>query len=427
MTRKIAIIGAGPSGCYLAQALLKQDATVEIDIIDRLPVPFGLVRYGVAPDHQGTKAVSRQFARLFERQGVNFIGNLDICTGAHGGDISLDELRAIYDVVVLATGLSSDRKLGIAGEDLQGVVGSGVLTRAWNDHPDSEDAELPAPGKKVAIIGNGNVAMDVLRILSKQDHEYDGSDFGSHHAESIAAAKVERIEVIGRSPAGMAKFDPVMVKEIVKSAGLKFEIHDLDLGDASDAENPKIAALNGLAEIEPDEPRCTISFRFGWAPVSFFGTDGNLTALHIARADGSETLELPCNMAVTAVGFSDDQRLGRMDLVEGAADLDNGRLADGLYAAGWFRRGPQGTIPDNRSDSQVVAAAIAQDLANMPESNAPGREGLFARFDHLTDYAAWQRIDEHERASCAEGRLRNKLRTRRDMLKLALNVTETTQ
>ena len=423
MTRKIAIIGAGPSGCYLAQALLKQDATVEIDIIDRLPVPFGLVRYGVAPDHQGTKAVSRQFARLFERQGVNFIGNLDICTGAHGGDISLDELRAIYDVVVLATGLSSDRKLGIAGEDLQGVVGSGVLTRAWNDHPDSEDAELPAPGKKVAIIGNGNVAMDVLRILSKQDHEYDGSDFGSHHAESIAAAKVERIEVIGRSPAGMAKFDPVMVK----SAGLKFEIHDLDLGDASDAENPKIAALNGLAEIEPDEPRCTISFRFGWAPVSFFGTDGNLTALHIARADGSETLELPCNMAVTAVGFSDDQRLGRMDLVEGAADLDNGRLADGLYAAGWFRRGPQGTIPDNRSDSQVVAAAIAQDLANMPESNAPGREGLFARFDHLTDYAAWQRIDEHERASCAEGRLRNKLRTRRDMLKLALNVTETTQ
>jgi ferredoxin--NADP+ reductase len=425
MTRKIAIVGAGPSGCYLAQALLKLDKGLEIDILDRLPVPYGLVRYGVAPDHQGTKAVARQFARLFERQGVQFIGNLDISAAPGAGDLTLDALRELYDAVVLATGLPADRKLGLPGEDLEGIVGSGTLTRAWNDHPDAADTPLPDPGRRALIVGNGNVAMDVLRILSKTEAEFDGSDFAPDHAARLAAARIERIEVVGRSPAHLAKFDPVMVKEIGKSAGLAFELHDMHLS-ADAGEDPKLAALAHLAEIAPATPRCTIAFRFGWAPAGFDGAEGRLAAARFARADCSGSLEIACDMAVTAIGFDDDARLARRELLAEAADVDTGRLASGLYAAGWFRRGPRGTIPDNRADAQAVAAAITEDLA-LSGSDRPGRAALAARFDHLTDYAAWQRIDEHERASCAQGRVRAKLRRRQEMLDMALNATESTQ
>lgn len=427
MSRKIAIIGAGPSGCYLAQALLKLDKELEVDILDRLPVPYGLVRYGVAPDHQGTKAVTRQFARLFERQGVNFVGNLDICTGEHGGDISLAELRALYDVTVLATGLSRDRDLGITGCDLNGVIGAGELTRHWNDHPDSHELTPPETGKRVVVVGNGNVAMDVLRILSKGAGDYEGSDFGAHHAEHLAAAGIERIDVVGRSPAHLAKFDPVMVKEIAKAEGLAFRIGDLGLSEG-EGEDPRLAALTHLEGASSESPRCEIHFHFGWAPVGFAG-EGRVAAAHFARADGSETLELPCDMAVTAVGFCDDGRLGREALVEGATDLESGRLAPGLYAAGWFRRGPRGTIPENRADSQAVAQAILDDLAGLPGDEKPGRAALLERFDQLTDYEGWQRIDAAERAAsegAPGGRVRAKVRNRQDMLRLALNLMETT-
>ena len=154
----VAIVGAGPSGCYLAQALRKQWTDARIDIIDRLPVPYGLVRYGVAPDHVGTKAVTRQFERLFERDGIDFYGNVTI-----GRDLSLDDLRKAYDVVVLATGLSKDRLLGIPGDSLPGIYGAGAVTRRFNDHPDEDELTLDL-GQRTVIIGQGNVGIDVLRF-----------------------------------------------------------------------------------------------------------------------------------------------------------------------------------------------------------------------------------------------------------------------
>ncbi|WP_238366701.1 FAD-dependent oxidoreductase [Mesobacterium pallidum] len=419
MTRKIAIVGAGPSGCYLAQSLLKlcKGDEPQIDMIDRLPVPYGLVRYGVAADHQGTKAVTRQFARLFERQGVGFVGNLSI--GAEG-DLTLDALREAYDVVVLAAGLSRDRKLGLEGEDLDGVIGAGTLTRCWNDHPDHAD-DTVTHGKRVVIVGQGNVAMDVLRILAKGAGEFEGSDLSDTHIDRIAAAGIEAIDIVGRSPAHLAKFDPVMVKEIGKIAGLKFEIADLGLSEGQD--DPRLEAVTGLES--SDDPRCTVTFRFGWTPTRFVG-EGHVTAAHFARADGTETLDIPCDAVISAVGFRADDTLERDALVAAASDIDTGRLAPGLYAAGWFRRGPRGTIPENRTDSQAVAEAIAADLADMPEVDKPGSAALFARFDHLTDYAGWQRIDAHEQASAGEGRVRRKLADRAEMLKLALKAMETT-
>ena len=160
MSGKVAIVGAGPSGCYLAQALLKAAPELEVDLIDALPVPYGLVRYGVAADHQGTKAVARQFARVFERQGAQFWGNV-----ALGREVTLEALQGAYDAVVLAAGLAGDRRLGVPGDDLPGVHGAGRLTRALYEHPEAE--ALPALGAHPLIVGNGNVAIDLLRLLAK--------------------------------------------------------------------------------------------------------------------------------------------------------------------------------------------------------------------------------------------------------------------
>ena len=173
---RVAVIGSGPSGFYTVSNLLKQtDLVVEVDVFDRLPTPYGLVRAGVAPDHQGTKAVIRQFARLFERQGVTFTGNL--CVGDDDlADLSFAELRGLFDAVVLATGLSEDRRLGLVGEEARGVYGSGAVTRFWNDHP-SDQALTPEFGTRVVVVGNGNVALDVVRLLAKGTDDFNGSDF----------------------------------------------------------------------------------------------------------------------------------------------------------------------------------------------------------------------------------------------------------
>ena len=215
MTSKIAIVGAGPSGCFVAQSLGKACPDAEITIVDRLPVPYGLVRYGVAPDHQGTKAVIRQFARLFEKQGVTFTGNL--CVGDDdSADLSFAELRGMFDAVVLATGLSEDRRLGLVGEEARGVYGSGAVTRFWNDHP-SDQALAPEFGNRVVVVGNGNVALDVVRLLAKGTDDFNGSDFDP----ARVVTSVTDIHIVGRSPAHGAKFDAVMVKELAKICSLR--------------------------------------------------------------------------------------------------------------------------------------------------------------------------------------------------------------
>lgn len=393
----VAIIGAGPSGCFTAQALARALPEARIDILDALPVPYGLIRYGVAPDHQGTKAVIRQFERLFERQGVQFFGHVRL-----GADVTLAQLGEIYDAVVLATGLSEDRRLGIPGDTLSGVHGSSVVTRAWNDYPDAAPVQI---GKRVVIIGNGNVAVDLVRILAKGPGEFHGSDLSAVHAAALLAAQVERIDVVGRSPASAAKFDPVMIRELGRLEGAAIHIH------GADGEGKGIEALQALQGHAPEGATRELHFHFGWTPDALDG-ETHVTAARFRR--GADTLTLPCDTVLTAIGFT------------GAtpATDDGGAISPGLYATGWLKRGPRGTIPENRADAQQVAARIAADLATAQGGKA-GRDALTKLAPQAVTYAHWQRIDAAERAGCPADRCRQKIPTLAQMLAVAHQTGET--
>lgn len=403
MSAQVAIVGAGPSGCFLAQALLKARPDLTVDLIDRLPVPYGLVRYGVAADHQGTKAVTRQFTRLFERQGAHFFGNVAV-----GEAVTLDELRAAYDAVVLAAGLPEDRVLGVPGDSLPGVHGAGRLTRALYEHPDADD--LPALGRRPLIIGNGNVAIDLLRLLAKTPDELEGSDLGPGPTAWLSESGIEEITITGRSPAGQAKFDTVMIKELAKLAGVSIRVNDAGMsGDPDEAKK-----LEALATIDGhgNGPR-RITFRFGLTPLAVEGS-GRAEAVRFSGAEGEEVLT--CTSVLTAIGFGPAADLPRDSLLTAAHDAEAGVLAPGLYATGWFRRGPRGTIPDNRAEAQALADRILSDL---PDAGDKRGSSVFAGLNSVTDYDGWCCIDAAETASPPPGRCRVKIPTREEMLRLA--------
>ncbi len=400
MAGRIAVVGAGPSGCYVAQALLKAAPALEVDVIDALPVPFGLVRYGVAADHQGTKAVARQFARIFERQGARFFGNVRV-----GRDITLRALREAYDAVVLAAGLSGDRQLSIPGNDLPGVYGSASLTRALNEHPNA--AALPNLGPRPLILGNGNVAIDLLRLLCKTPTELEGTDLGEQPTAWLAGNAFESITIVGRSPAARAKFDPVMIRELGKLQNVSIRCVDLGQSDVPE-EKKRIEALIGI-DGHGSGP-LKVVFRFGLLPLAVEGDD-HVTGLRVEGADGQETL--PASSILAAIGFDATGDLDRSELLHAAPGGDAGKLADGLYSVGWFRRGARGTIPDSRAEAQDTAALILGEMR--PDPTRAG-SAIFSHLQNVVDYAGWQRIDAMELARATPQRCRQKLATTAELL-----------
>ena len=350
----IAIVGSGPSGCYTAQFLRKHWPSAEIVIIDRLDHPYGLVNYGVALDHPGTKAVAKQFDRLFDRDGVQFAGNIEI-----GTDITLDELRTAFDIVVLATGLHGDRTLEVPGHELPGVLGSGRLTRLINGHPD-ESADGLTLGSRVTIVGHGNVAIDLVRLMLKSDDELRGLGVADDVIAAITKGPVEHIDVVGRSMPAQAKFDTAMIRELVKTPNVRFLAPDLDGGAHSD--DPKWSAVATLVETSPTDATRTVTFHFGWSPQSIAG-GSSVEQVVFGAADGSgRTLVTSADTVCTAIGFTEKETavLRRGDLESGEADLATGLLGRDLYCVGWLRRGPRGTIPENRADAKMVADTITR-------------------------------------------------------------------
>lgn len=432
--RQFAVIGSGPAGFYTAEALVKAYGdTARIDIIDRYPVPYGLIRFGVAPDHQSLKAVSKRYDQVAEGERVRFVGNVDV-----GTDIAVAELNSLYDAVILAIGAPHDRKLGIPGEDLPGVVGSAEFVGWYNGHPDFADLNPPLGGTYAAVIGNGNVALDCSRILSKNHHEFEGSDIVGHALDALDKSAVQTITILGRRGPHQISMTP---KELGELGHLEAATPVVDGGDfppveADEALEPghrkSITILRGFAAAGPDASKARrIDFDFFAKPLRIEG-DGRAERLVIERtvldetgaARGTgETYEVPASLVVSSIGYHTPRIEGvPYDERGGKFANEGGLIRDGLYAVGWARRGPSGTIGTNRPDGYEVAEAIAAALPPGSDGGKAGGEGLSAllaeRGVAATDFADWRAIEAAEAAAARADSPREKIVRHADWLKV---------
>lgn len=414
MSPRIAIVGAGPAGLYCADGLLRKLPEARIDLFDRLFAPFGLVRYGVAPDHQGTKAVTRLLDRLLARGNPRFLGNI-----ALGRDSTLAELRRHYHAVVLATGCTIDRRLGIPGEDLAGVIGSGAFSRWYNGHPDTGACPVDLGRvRHVAVIGNGNVAIDVARMLAKSAEELGNSDLADAPRADFAGCPIEEILVIGRRGPMDANFTNAELAELGRLARAMpvVEPGDLpaELGEVAGDRKVKEANLASFRTFGGAAPKpVRIRFLFHRTPIAFDG-EGHLSAIRLRRGDSGKE-RLPVDLAVTCIGYRGEAIDGApFDAERGIVPNTEGRVAEGLYVTGWLRRGPSGVIPTNRTDGMALADRIAADIASLPTPPHDGDlvELLRNRGIAVTGYDDWHRHDLAEIAAASAGAPRKKSPTR---------------
>jgi adrenodoxin-NADP+ reductase len=427
---KIAIIGAGPAGYYTAEALVKAAPDrVEVDIIDRLPTPFGLIRAGVAPDHQSIKAVAKRYAETNAAEQVAFFGNVTL-----GSDISLSDLHNNYDAVVLSVGAPQDKKLGIPGEHLKGVYGSGEFVGWYNGHPDYVDL---APNLDIAaavVIGNGNVAIDVARVLVKSPAEMAESDLADHAAKTIHASPLVQVTICGRRSALDISFTPKEIGELGHLA-LATTFTDSAQMPPEGAENSLESGTRKVVQhlrnfansvVTPEKPRA-VHFSFFSKPVEILGRTF-VTAVRFERTEIKEGkaigtgifFDIPCGLVVACIGYKSAVLAGvPYDLAGGRFENNDGKIADGLYCAGWARRGPTGTIGTNKPDGNSVAALI---LADTLASDKLGRDGLAQLLQNrgvdVVTFTDWQKIEAAEIAAASPSAPRQKIARVEDMLRV---------
>jgi ferredoxin--NADP+ reductase len=422
--RHFAVIGSGPAGFYTAEALEKAYGDqARIDILDRYPVPYGLIRFGVAPDHQSLKAVSKRYDKVAESAGVDFIGNVTV-----GRDVSVAELLELYDAVILAIGAPHDRKLGIPGEDLPGVIGSAEFVGWYNGHPDYCDLDPPLGGTHAAVIGNGNVALDCARILSKNRHEFEGSDIVGHALEALNQSAIRTITILGRRGPHQIAMTPKELGELghLEAASPVVDVADFPPLETDGALEPgqrkSITILREFAATPPDaaKPKRMV-FDFFAKPLRIEG-EGKAERIIVERTEldekgaargTGETYEVPASLVISAIGYWTPQIEGVPYDERGTKFLnEDGKIADRLYAVGWARRGPTGTIGTNRPDGYEVADLIAAAMPAGSSEQRAGAEGLKRLLETrgvmATDYDDWRKIEETETARARPGSPREK-------------------
>ncbi|AJP72148.1 FAD-dependent oxidoreductase [Sphingomonas hengshuiensis] len=418
--RHIAVIGSGPAGYYTAEACQKRfGEDVRVDILDRLPVPFGLIRTGVAPDHQSIKGVSRRYAAVALTENVRFVGNVTI-----GQDVSVEELVSLYDAVVLATGAPRDRALDVPGADLPGVIGSAAFVGWYNGHPDYAALAPALGGPGAVVIGNGNVALDVARILAKTDAEFAGSDIVGYALDALRGTRIDTITLLGRRGPHQIAMTPKELGELTElsRAAPVVAPEDLPPPEADAVLDPgqrkAVSHLRRFALASADKP-IRVVFDFFAMPVAIEG-DGRAERVIVerttvdpeGRATGTgETYAIPASLVVSCIGYRTppidgvpyDDRAGRFANVEG-------RVLPGLYAVGWARRGPTGTIGTNRPDGFAITEKIAADIGE--GAGKPGRPALdallAARGVDVVTFRDWQKIEAAEIAAARDGAPREK-------------------
>jgi ferredoxin--NADP+ reductase len=419
---RVAVVGSGPAGFYAADALLKSEVPrVEVDLLDRLPTPWGLVRLGVAPDHENIKAVSRAFEKTAAKPGFRFFGNVEV-----GSSVSHAELLDLYDAVVYTVGAQTDRELGIPGEDLPGSWPATAFVAWYNGHPDFQALDFDLAHKRVVVIGNGNVAIDCVRMLALTAEELATTDTVDDAVDAIVASPLEEIVMLGRRGPVQAAFTPPELQELGELAGADVIVDpsDLVLDAASEAAleqdreraRRNVDILNEYAAREPEGKPRRIVLRFLTSPLAILG-EGKVEAIEIVRNElveesgrivarpTGETETIECGLVLRSVGYRGVPLPG-VPFDERACVIPNegGRVvgAERTYAAGWIKRGPSGVIGTNKKDATETVELLLED-AREGRLAAPNPRDLAELLEEkgadFVEYEGWQAIDAAERSA----------------------------
>jgi len=427
MTFRVAVVGSGPAGFYAADSLLKSDLEIEVDLIERLPTPWGLVRLGVAPDHPNIKAVSKAFERIAKHEGFRFFGNVDV-----GTSVMHDDLLRLYDAVVYTVGAQTDRRLDIPGEDLEGSWPATAFVAWYNGHPDYQHLDFDLSHERAVVIGNGNVAVDVARMLSLTHDELAGTDTTHAAIDAIVNSGIKEILMLGRRGPAQAAFTPPELAELGELAGADVVVDpaELELDPASEAalEADRATArrnydyLVEYANRAPEGKPRSLKLRFKASPVAIMG-EGKVEAIEVVRnelvagddgqirAVATDELEtIPCGIVFRSVGYRGvplpglpfHESRGIIPNEGGRVVGDDGEAVPGVYVAGWIKRGPSGVIGTNRKDATETVELLLDDarmglLAR--DQDAPSLESLLIeRGVEFIEYAGWEAIHAHETA-----------------------------
>jgi ferredoxin--NADP+ reductase len=447
---RVAVVGSGPAAFYAAGHLLaSEDPAAEVDMIERLPTPWGLVRLGVAPDHPNLKTVSRAFEKIAQRPGFRFLGNVEV-----GRDLSHEELAARYDAVIYAVGSQTDRRLGIPGEDLPGSWAATELVAWYNGHPDFQRLQFDlARVERAVVVGNGNVALDVARMLALTREELAPTDTTDRAIEAIVGSAIREIVVLGRRGPVQAAWTSTELGEMGELAGADTAVDpdELALEPASEAElaassnlvQRNVEILRNFAAREPEGKPRSVRLRFRVSPVAILGEE-KVEGVEIVRntleADGGrvravateEREVIPCEIVFRSVGYRGvslpgvpfDERGGTIPNAGGRVLGEGGEPIPGVYVAGWIKRGPTGVIGTNKKDAVETVELLLEDArAGLLPAPAAGStlEALLAeRGTHVVMYAGWESIDALERSlGEPHGRPRIKLCTWGELLAAA--------
>ncbi|WP_327149245.1 FAD-dependent oxidoreductase [Nocardia sp. NBC_01329] len=444
---RIAIVGAGPAGIYAADALMKSDADVSIDLFERMPAPFGLIRYGVAPDHPRIKGIVTALHKVLDKEQVRLLGNID-----YGTDITLSDMRRFYDAVIFSTGANADRALPIQGIDLDGSYGAADFVSWYDGHPDVPRT-WPLDAEKVAVLGVGNVALDVARVLAKTGDELLPTEIPPNVYEGLKNNKAVEVHVFGRRGPAQAKFTPLELRELDHSPTIEVIVdpEDIDYDEGSEAARRHSKQVDMVANTleqwairdQGDRPH-KLFLHFFESPAEILGEDGKVVGLRTERTqlDGTGNVkgtgtfkEWDVQSVYRAVGYLsqniselpfDDQagvipnEAGRV-LVDENAD-GAARYMSGTYVTGWIKRGPVGLIGHTKGDANETVACLVDDSANFVAAESPEPEAVLefleSRGIPFTTWAGWYRLDAHERSlGEPEGRERVKVVEREDMLR----------
>jgi ferredoxin--NADP+ reductase len=443
---RVAVVGSGPAGFYAAGALLDAEVAVEVDMIERLPTPWGLVRLGVAPDHPKLKTVSRAFERIAAKPGFRFFGNVEV-----GRDLSHSDLTRLYDAVVYAFGAQSDRRLGIPGEDLPGSWSATEFVAWYNGHPDFQNLSFDLDVGRAVVIGNGNVALDVARMLALTPEELAPTDTTEPAIEAIGASSLREIVLVGRRGPAQASWTTQELKEMGELAAADVRVDGAELEGAAGEDTNTQRNLEVLREFSrraPSGKPLVIRFLFFHSPVALHGAERvesvELVRNRLEEREGrlvavatNEYETLDCGLVFRSVGYRGvglpelpfDERRGTIRNIAGRVHEDEGRPLQSTYCAGWIKRGPTGIIGTNKKDAAETVAALLEDveagrLAHRDEVSAEAVEALLSeRGARPVLYHGWTSIDELERAAGEKlGRPRVKLRTWDELLEAAERV-----